>query len=111
MDSTHASAVGGAGAAISAPIARPSRVCCQELTGEEDKSHKGLVSAAAARELGAWKKLKVFRSVNRRRPSKSVVDTRRALTWKMAEGKKNAQTRLAKKGYMYTDLKDGLIEP
>ena len=75
-----------------------SRILGQELPeeeeGEEEKSHGGLVNAAKERALAALKKLKVFKPVKAGAPPvKAVVNTCRVLSWKMAEGKKDARAR------------------
>ena len=55
--------------------------------------HGGVVSAAKEREISARKKFMVFEAVEGRAPSKSIVDTRRALTWKWLAAKKSAKGR------------------
>ena len=61
----------------------------QELTKEEEKARRGLVSAAGERELNDWKKFKVFRPVMGRASSKSAIATRRGLMRKMVDGRKD----------------------
>ena len=76
-DSTHASAAGGVGAAISAWISEErSRVSGQELTEEGEPPYGGLTNAAKARSLNDWKQVKAFQPFKVGTPSKSIVGTR-----------------------------------
>ena len=43
-------------------------------------------------------------------PAKAAADSRRVLTWNMADGKRDVQARLAANGYQDPDLKEGLEE-
>ena len=63
------------------------------------------MGVAKGRELNASEQLKVFKTLQGRRNSKSFVDTRWALTWKTVHGKKDVRARLAAKGYQGPDLR------
>ena len=69
------------------------------------RRHEDLVGVAKGRELNASEQLKVFKTLQGRRNSKSFVDTRWALTWKTVHGKKDVRARLAAKGYQGPDLR------
>ena len=70
-----------------------SHVLDQELAGVGKESYGGFARSATAQQNGDSKKFKVSRLVGRSALPKSVVDARRAKTWKMVDGKKNVKAR------------------
>ena len=63
-----------------------------------------------ARQFGRGGKVKVFTPSQEGTQGKSTAATRRALTWKSVNGKKNAAALLVAKAYQDPDLKDGNVE-
>ena len=82
---------------------KSNRVLGQGFTEEEEKLHGGLSSAAMEREPNAWENFKALQPPRRRTPSKSVVDTRWALTRRMVDGEKDVKARLVAKSYQEPD--------
>ena len=82
----------------------------QELPPTEEKEHATLARATKAREVGYWKKFDTRSPANKGAPSKEVVDLGWALTWNLAEGRKDVKAHLAAEGNQDPDLKDGLVE-
>ena len=75
--------------AISAWVADDcSRVLGQELSQVEEELHAELVAAAKLTELADWKKFGVFEPRKQQNVSKQIAQTRRVLTWKVADGRK-----------------------
>ena len=72
--------------------------------------HADLAREAEARELFARKQFEVFRPLKEGSNSKSVLSTRRLLTWKMADDRDNAKARLVARGYQEPDLKEGGVD-
>ena len=70
-----------------------------------------LASAPEERELGDWKKFRVFQLTEGRAQFKSIVDTCGALSRKMVDGAEDAEARLVVMVYQDPDLKDGIVEP
>ena len=98
---THASAVEGVDAAISARIAgKYNRVLGQKLTEEEENLHGRLVSAANDKGLSA--------PVRGAAPSKSSVNTRWAIARKIVNGRQYVKTPVAATGYEGPELKEHL---
>ena len=92
--------VAGSDEAVSAWVADEcNRILGQELTAEEEMACQELVHEGEMRELEARKKFKVFSSVGEGAISKKVIDSRWALTWKMADGAKKVKARLVAKGF------------
>ena len=111
MEAHRPPAVEGVGGAVSAWDADEcDRASGQELPPEEGRQHAELVQQPKNRELDAWGKFDVYESRAIGNVSKQVVHTRWVLTWKMADGQKSVEARLAAKGYQDPDLKDGLVD-
>ena len=98
-------------AAISGPDSEScSRVSGLELPGEEGEVYGGLVSAEEEKELNAEYKFKVPQRLKSGPPSKSIVDTSRALSREMAGGEKDVKARTVAKGYKGPDLQGGSVD-
>ena len=69
-----------------------------------------LARNATEGEVYAWRQFEVLPPAQMGAPTQDVQDTRWALTWKNAEGKKMAKARLVPKGYQNQDLKDRNLE-
>ena len=74
------------------------RVLGQELSEEAGKVHVKLARDAKTKELDAGKQFKVPNSLQAGSISDSVVSTRWALTWRMADGKNSVKARVVAKG-------------
>ena len=70
----------------------------------------GLVRAEEERELNAGYKFKVPQPLKSGPPSKSIVDTSRALSREMAGGEKDVKARTVAKGYKGPDLQGGSVD-
>ena len=86
------------------------RAVGQEMAAEGGKLHAALAHDAAGRELGARKQCEAFNPVHEYRKSKSVVNTRRALTWELVGGKENVKARSVAKGYQDPALRGGGVD-
>ena len=82
----------------------------QGPTAEEATLHEGLMSAARVREPNDCKEFEDSQPLQSGTPSKSIADARRALTWKMVDGKKDPKARLVAESDQCPDLADGLVE-
>ena len=81
----------------------------QELTADVEGTHGGWIRAARDRKLGVRKKFKVPEQVRIGEPSKALVDTLRAFTWKMVDGKRDVRARVVAKGHQGPDLMAGAV--
>ena len=86
------------------------RISGQDAAEERGKLQQVLVSDADGRQLSAWKQYNVPSSIKGGVHSKAFANTRSALTWKVADGKKAAKARLVVKGYQDPDLKAGNMD-
>ena len=99
------------GAAFSALIAGEChRVLGNELTGIEAKLQGGLAREATDSELNDWAKFKVFQPSKGRASCKSVVDTRWASTWEVADSEKDARACLVSENFWCPELGDGIVD-
>ena len=99
------------GPAVSAWVAEErNRVLGGELTEGKERAQADLLGKAKDGELGAWWQFKVPPPEKIGAQTKDVVDTRRALTWKEAGGKKAAAARQGAKGCQDPDLRDGNVD-
>ena len=89
---------------------KSNRVLGQGFTEEEEKLHGGMPSAAMEREPDAWGNFKALRPPRRRTHSKSVADTRWALTRRMVDGEEDVKARLVAKSYQGPDPMDGSVD-
>ena len=87
------------------------RISGQELTPEEEARRADLAQAGKSRELEAWEKFDVSSPREVGEEQKQIVQTRRVLTRKMADGKKCAKARLVTKGSQDPDLREGWWTP
>ena len=84
----------GVGSAISAWVALAcSQTLGQELSAQEEQVHGDLAKSAKMKELEAWGKFKVFSPASSGNLTKSSVDPRWVLTWKMMDGVKSVKAR------------------
>ena len=72
--------------------------------------HADLVTAGRSRGRANWEKLDVFSSSEDGDAPMQIVQTRRVLTWGMADGAKCVKARLVAKGFQDPDLKEGLAD-
>ena len=73
--------------------------------------HADLVQAGSLREVEAWGKFDVYSSREACNVQNEIAQTRRSLTWKMANGKMFVEARLAATGSQDPDQEGGLVEP
>ena len=78
----------------------------QEFTGSEERVHADLSLKAKVRGLDVWGQFKVFPPVMIGAQAEDSAETRRALTWKAADGVKTAKARLAAMGSRHPDLRE-----
>ena len=103
--------IDGVESAISAWVALAcEKALGQELSAQVEHLNAELVASAKMKELDAWGKFKVLSPVRPSRLSRSPVDSRCALTWKMVGGKKSVKDRLSAKGSQDPDLQEGLVD-
>ena len=103
--------MGGADGAISAWVADEcNRILGQELSPGEEELHADLAEGGKLREPESWEKFDVFSPREACEVRKQITQTRRVLTWGMADGKKCVIARLVAKGCQEPDLEDGLVD-
>ena len=106
MDPSESVVAPGKGAVTSAKVAEKcARISGQDAADEGGKLQQVLVSDADGRQHSAQKQYNVRSSSKGGVHSEAIADTRSALTWKVADGKKAAKARLMVKGYQGPDLK------
>lgn len=81
-----------------------------ELLAGEEKLRGNSIRAAKERAPARRGKFKVLKPASEGDPSKAIAHTRRALTWKMVENKKDVKARLVANGYQDPDLTNGFAE-
>ena len=107
-DVAKASPLEGVGTATSAWAAdQCNRALGQATKIDEERTHSALVKAAKGRKLAPWERFKVFEPFEAVTPPKAIVDMHRVLSRKMVEEEKDAEARLAVKGYGDPDLRTG----
>ena len=72
--------------------------------------HADLGRAGRLRELEAWEKFNVYSPHEACKEQKQIAQTRRVLTWKLADGKKRVKARLEAKGFQDPDLKGEMLD-
>ena len=98
-------------AAISAWVAEGcNRVSGQELSGAEEKSHAAPAKAAEVEVMQPWGSFEVFELLEEQNLTKTVVNTRWVLTWKIMDGRKCVEARLVGKGYWGCDRQEGVAD-
>ena len=99
------------GGAISAWVADEcNRIAGQKSTLEEEAARADSEEAGKLRELEAWRKIDVFPPDAACKVQKQIAQTRRVLTWEMAEGEKRVKAQLVAKRSQNPDLKEGLAD-
>ena len=106
-DAAKATPFGSADAGISVAAAD----LCAKSLGQEVSVDRGLVKSAKDRELGAWKRFKVFGLGSANTPSTATVDARWVLTLELVAGGENVKALLTVKGNRDTNLVTGLVGP
>ena len=69
-----------------------------------------LVREGKLRGLGDWGEFDVYAQRDARHVPKKAAQTRRVLTWEMADGKECVKARLVATGFRDPDLREGIVD-